>query len=139
MKKLLVTGIFFVVSVFILNSCAEKMPERWDFLAIPKSGLKKVHEQSDNNGLFVDYKRDISHVELLNGIDSALINSGYKLTCNELDGFVRGYASKEENLIVKIDLLDCIALSIFNEKAGDALIYGVCFKGYKLMPSEQLE
>jgi hypothetical protein len=54
--------------------------------------------------------------------------AGYKHCCTALYGIVRGYTNSQENLVVKVDGIS--QLSIFNENAGDDLLYGLCFKGY---------
>lgn len=112
------------------------MPERWKLLGMPQSGIKKIYKQSDENGLFIDYERKEDYELLFSRIDSILIKAGYAATCKEFDGFVRGYSSMNENLIVTLDLGENFSLSIYNDKTSydgkpKDLFYKICFEGYK--------
>lgn len=45
------------VTTLLLNCYSEKMPEKWKNLGVPRAGIVKIYEKSDDNGLFVDYVR----------------------------------------------------------------------------------
>jgi hypothetical protein len=138
--KNLFTKTLCVVAILFMHCSPEKeMPEKWKNLGIPVAGIVKIYEKSDGNGLFADYAEGTSHEKLFHDLDSVLIRAGFRATCNEFDGFLKGYSGAQENLVVKIDLLGVTALSIFNDKAGDKLLYGVCFEGYKIGAPQEVK
>ena len=73
-------------------------------------------------------------------VEGALVAAGYKPTCKQFEGRVRGYASKSEKLLVKVDLMGpVLALTVGDERGADRLLYGVCFEGYELGDPERVK
>lgn len=124
----------------ILNlACRAKVPDAWKELGLPDKGLKKVYDDTDDNGFYADYA-GINAAILRKTVASALKVAGYSQACEAFNGAVVGYAKGEQRLAVKIDLLgDVIGLSVFNERGKERLIHGACFGKYKLGPGKRIK
>ena len=118
--------------LFVLFSCSQKVPENWQSLGIPSQGLVKVYDHTDSNGFYADYKGYTSE-DLSQQIGTRLLELGYTEVCSEFAGMVKGFQNHETKFIIKVDELGGkIGLSVFNEHGAEPLLFGLCFKGYKL-------
>ena len=108
------------------------IPDQWKLLGVPTQDLVTVRSETTQDRFVADYRK--SSIEMLaSRVDKALVTAGYKQTCNQLDGQIRGYSNGLENLLVKVDLLGPVTeLSVANKRGADKLLFGVCFEGYQL-------
>ena len=116
----------------LLFGCAPNVPENWQSLGVPSKGIVKVYDHSDSNGFYADYTGYTSE-GLLKQIINRLSELGFSEVCSEFEGKVKGFQNKDQKYIVKVDDLGGkIGLSIFNENGAEPLLFGLCFKGYKI-------
>ena len=116
----------------LASACSKKIPERWAKLGMPSQDLHEVRDETNENRFSADYK-DSTLEQLAARVESALVAAGYKPVCTQFEGRVRGYASGEDKLLVKVDAIGpVIALSVGNKQGADRLLYGICFEGYEL-------
>jgi hypothetical protein len=106
----------------------------WRDIALPAAGFVRVEKESDEHGLYVEY-RDVSREALLVRVSSALIAAGYTKFGEALDGNVLGFEKGASQVAVKIDGGETLYLAIFNENGVDPLLHGVVFGRYKLGPA----
>ncbi|WP_260295059.1 hypothetical protein [Sedimenticola hydrogenitrophicus] len=126
MKKLIIASGFLAMAAF----AAPQLPANWANLNITDRGMVQVEKETDENGLYVEYK-GLSREELLGSVVQALNRAGYVLVGTALDGVVAGFANGKERLALKIDQFgDSLFLAIFNEKGKEPLLHGMVFGQY---------
>jgi hypothetical protein len=126
---------FVLPAMLLLAACSlEHMPAKWRELGISEEGLVRVEDETDENGLYLEY-RGRSREELTASVWHALTTSGYTRSHSALDGNALGFEKDDDRLVVKIDRVeDRLYLAIFNEKGKDPLLHGVVFGKYTLGP-----
>ena len=124
-----------VVSACSTKRASKLIPQPWANLGLPADGLQLVRAETDGDRLSADYSGCTAE-QLFNRVETALRGAGYRQTCNQFAGMVRGYTNDRATLLVKIDSIGPVqALSVGNERGADPLLFGVCFKGYQLVDS----
>jgi hypothetical protein len=114
------------------------VPEPWVKL-VPADGLELVRKETNEHAFLADY-RGCTAEQLLARVDRTFVGAGYKRTCTQFEGVVRGYTKGLENLLVKVDTFGSVqALLVGNERGPEPLLYGVCFKGYQLQPAKRVK
>ena len=127
----------------LLVACSPKrankvVPEPWAKLGMPVDGIELVRPETDADRFLADYG-GCTAGQLLVRIETALVVAGYRQTCNQFEGAVRGYTKGSATLLVKVDSIGPVqALSVGNERGSDAMLFGVCFKGYELGAPERV-
>jgi hypothetical protein len=118
----------------LISCSASQVPTKWSHLGIAEKGLVKVEKQTDENGLYAQY-RGVSRDDLLRSISQSLVASGYVKVGTAFDGNVIGFTKGKDQLAVKVDQLDdTLYLAIFNEKGKEPLLHGVVFRKYVAGP-----
>ena len=107
------------------------VPKNWRDIVLPAAGFVRVEKESDENGLYVEY-RDVSCEVLLAGVSSALVAAGYTRCGEALEGNVLGFEKGASQVAVRIDGGETLYLAIFNENGVDPLLHGVVFGRYEL-------
>ncbi|RPJ56111.1 MAG: hypothetical protein EHM12_10825 [Dehalococcoidia bacterium] len=124
--------LLFLLFPILLLDCSPEVPESWQNLGVPSKGLVTIYGHSDSNGFYADYIGYTSE-ELSKQIGTKLLALGFSEVCSEFGGMVKGFQNRDKKYMVIVgDLGGKVGLSIFNENGEDPLLYGVCFKGYKL-------
>jgi hypothetical protein len=106
------------------------LPSAWAEVGVPAAGLLRVLPGSDEHGFYGDYvgrDRDA----LLALVTSGLTASGFKRSCSAVQGMVLGFSRGQRRLAVKVDVLDVLVLSIFDERGRDPVLHGLCFGAYR--------
>ena len=133
-----------VLVLVALSACATRrvdsaVPEPWAKLHLPVENLDSVRAETDQNRLSADYRGCTAEL-LLNRVETALVDAGYRRTCNQFAGVVRGYRKGPATLLVKVDSIGPVqALSVGNEQGSDRLLFGICFKGYQLREPQRVK
>jgi hypothetical protein len=118
--------------VCLASACGKKIPERWAKLGMPSQDLHEVRDETNEDRFSADYQ-GAAPEQLAARVERSLVAAGYKPVCTQFEGRVRGYASGEDKLLVKVDSIGpVIALSVGNKQGADRLLYGICFEGYQL-------
>jgi hypothetical protein len=127
-QRVLVLG---ALSACSTRRVAGAIPEPWAKLHLPMENLDSVRAETDEGHFSADY-RGCTAEQLLKRVETALVDAGYKRTCSQFEGVVRGYTKGPATLLVKVDSLGPVqALSVGNEQGSDRLLFGLCFKGYR--------
>src|SRR5262245_20404530 len=127
-----------------LAACSTKragkvVPDPWAKVGMPVDGLEVVRPDTNDDRFSADYG-GCTAGQLLDRVETALIGAGYRQTCSQFEGVVRGYTKGSTTLLVKVDSIGPVqALSVGNERGSDPMLYGICFKGYKLGPPERVK
>jgi hypothetical protein len=110
------------------------MPSRWEKLGIKTEGLKTIEDDTDENGLYLEYQgRSIE--SLYDDVTQALTAAGYRKSHVAFEGKVLGFEKQNEQLAVKVDQFgDYLYLAVFNERGKDPVLHGVVFGKYTLGP-----
>ncbi len=126
-----------IVAIVILVTAAcssQAIPPEWEELGIAGDGLVRVEKESDENGLYLEF-RDRSRESLYESARKALERSGYTQSRVAFDGDVLGFERNDDQLVVKVDEFGGSShLAIFNERGKDPLLHGVVFGKYTLGP-----
>lgn len=112
-----------------------QMPADWTSLKIAEQGLVRIEGETDENGLYVEY-RGLSRDALLRRVFQSMEEAGYALVGTALNGAVAGFAKDQDRLALKIDQFgDSLYLAIFNEKGKEPLLHGIVFGQYTARPA----
>jgi len=130
--RILHIGAFISLLLAFLTGCSQEVPKKWQQLGIPNEGIIKVYSHTNENGFYADYDGYTSG-KLIETIASNLQASGYSEVCSKFDGMVKGFQKGNEKYILKVvDLGEKSGISLFNEHGEEPLLFGICFKGYRL-------
>jgi len=122
-----------VLALCVLSACSTNRPSKiipdpWAALGLPVIGLELVRPETGRDRFSADYS-GCSAEQLLGRVETALVDHGYRQTCNQLEGVVRGYTRGASKLLVKVDSIGPVAVG--NERGSDRLLFAVCFNGYQ--------
>lgn len=125
-----------VVLVMLVAACSsDHLPAKWDELGITQEQMTQVEPETDENGLYIEY-RGRSREELLASVQRSLLAADYTQSRTAFDGDVLGFERRAERLVVKVDQFgDSLHLAIFNERGQDPLLHAVIFGKYTLGPA----
>jgi hypothetical protein len=124
-----------MLGAMLVAACSSsKLPAKWEELGVSKEGLVKVESETDQNGLYLEY-RGRSRESILDSATQSLTGAGYKKIGVAFDGEVLGFEKEKDQLAVKVDQFgDSFYLAIFNEHGKEPLLHGVVFGKYTLGP-----